>query len=307
MWQQLHLYTNQQATEQLCELLTDYGALSVTIQDAADEPIFEPEVDTTPLWSNTHIVALFPKKFDVNQVLSKIKEKHPQEFTHRLESLADQDWARTCLKDFKPMQFGNRLWVCPSWQKPPHADAVNIILDPGLAFGTGTHATTALCLSWLDSLDLKNKTVIDYGCGSGILAIAAARLGAKHVVAIDTDPQALIATKVNSEINQINSHQLTIYKPEELQRRPQHDILIANILARPLIELAATFTKLIKPNGLIGLSGILDEQVAEIWQVYQPHFVVESTTHKEGWALITGRRKTKGLTENTVSKIKSNE
>ena len=178
---------------------------------------------------------------------------------HRFEILEDKDWVREWMDQFHPVQFGARLWICPSWLTPPEPTAINVMLDPGLAFGTGTHATTALCLEWLDSAPLSGKLVIDYGCGSGILGIAALKLGGNKTYAIDIDPQALLATRQNAEQNQITDQQLEVYYPQSCPL-DMADILIANILAGPLASLAQTLNSLIRPGGLLALSGVLEHK-----------------------------------------------
>jgi ribosomal protein L11 methyltransferase len=302
-WLQLHIKTDPENAETLNALLNLLGAVAVTLQDAADEPILEPALNTTPLWSHTEIIALFPEKIDINKVveflkkqitppspgfatLSRQRERGQQDnFDYQIDLLEDKNWERAWLEHFKPMCFGKRLWICPSTQTPPNPNAVNIILDPGLAFGTGTHPTTALCLEWLDANDVKNKTVIDYGCGSGILAIAALKLGAQEAWAIDYDPQALEATLENAKRNNINLDKLHILLPEQTPNITA-DILLANILANPLIELAPHFTTLLKPNGQIVLSGILENQTEMVTRAYQDNFQNLSISTRDEWVRI---------------------
>ena len=189
--------------EAVSELLTELGALAVTLHDAADQPLYEPPLGTTPLWAQTEIVVLFEADTNIESVIAALRAvpgvHAPLQYT--ISDVEDKDWQRECLDQFKPLKFGERLWVCPSWHEAPEPDAVNIILDPGLAFGTGTHPTTALCLEWLDGCAVQCRDVLDYGCGSGILALAAAKLGAAKVWAVDHDPQALTATRANAEQN----------------------------------------------------------------------------------------------------------
>lgn len=278
-WIQVILTTDEQQAEAISEKLENMGAVSVSFQDAADQPLYEPALNTTPLWGNTQIIALFEENTDVKQL-----ENQLQDYNYEIQILEDQEWTRVWMDDFHPMQFGKRIWICPSWSTHSDSSAINILLDPGLAFGTGTHATTALCLEYLDKQqDLSNKTVIDYGSGSGILAITAAKLGAKHVWAIDNDPQALIATEDNATKNQVNQI-ISCQLPE--QPLPQVDIILANILAKPLIELASTLTKYLKPNSTLILSGILKEQHKEIIAAYEPYMNVMQTLERENWILI---------------------
>ena len=202
-WIQIRLNSTDRKAEQISDYLEEIGAVSVTFMDSQDTPIFEPLPGETRLWGNTDVVALFDAETDMAQILRLLRqEKHLDENTaYKIEQIEDKDWEREWMDNFHPMRFGKRLWICPSWREVPEPDAVNVMLDPGLAFGTGTHPTTALCLEWLDSLDLRGKTVIDFGCGSGILAIAALKLGAQSAVGIDIDPQAILASRNNAEQN----------------------------------------------------------------------------------------------------------
>ena len=215
------------------------------------------------------LTALFESTTSAEEISKKIHFFYPnQELAIRFEQVQDQDWERAWLDDFKPIQFGKKLWICPTWCESPAPDAINIQLDPGLAFGTGTHPTTALCLKWLDSASIQDKIVIDYGCGSGILAIAALKLGAKFAIAIDNDPQALTATKNNAQQNNIPGTSLICGAPEELdailqaQSVEQADLIMANILAEPLIHLADILSSLLHQESDLVLSGILNEQGA---------------------------------------------
>jgi ribosomal protein L11 methyltransferase len=208
---------------------------------------------------------------------------------HRVEPLEDRDWAREWLKDFKPMRFGRRLWICPTAYIPPDPSAINLILDPGLAFGTGTHATTALCLEWLDGADIKDQLVVDYGCGSGILAIGAARLGARDIWCVDNDPQALIATRDNGSRNGVTDT-LHICLPPQFPKM-QADLLLANILAGPLVSLAPLFAAHLRPGGRLVLSGILKSQEADIHGAYEADFAELETAVKDDWIRITGIRR----------------
>jgi ribosomal protein L11 methyltransferase len=206
--------------------------------------------------------------------------------SYRIEAIEDKDWVREWMDNFHPMCFGEKLWICPSWHQPPKPDAINILLDPGLAFGTGTHPTTALCLNWLDQADLEDKTVIDYGCGSGILAIAAALLGAKKVIGVDTDPQALEATQANAERNNV---QIATYLPQDCPNE-RADVVLANILAGPLQALAPTLASLSRPNADIILSGILEGQADTVSMSYQSLFTMQAPTQKEEWVRLVGQR-----------------
>lgn len=289
-WQQLTFSTTAQAAEQLNELLLETEALAVTLQDAADEPIFEPALGTTPLWGQTELVALFSVEEDLQQIIRQLQAVFGQLPPYQISRVAEQNWERAWMDEFKPMQFGQHLWICPSWCEPVDPSAVNLLLDPGLAFGTGTHPTTRLCLEWLDANPPMDSQVIDYGCGSGVLALAALKLGAKITYAIDNDPQALLATEDNTKRNQINPLQLKTLSPEQTIAAAA-DLLLANILAQPLIELAEKFASLIKPQGTIVLSGILQEQADKVSQAYQPWFTLQKATQLDEWVRLVGIRK----------------
>lgn len=287
-WLQLKLTTSQEQAPLIELLFENMGALSITLGDAGDQPILEPGLDEQPLWHETTITALFDGKADSDALCSQINQSLNQDVSRQLEQhwLDDQTWERVWLEYFHPMQFGTRLWVCPDGERPSVEDAVVLELDPGLAFGTGTHPTTALCLSWLDAHDISGKTVIDYGCGSGILAIAALLLGAQSVLAIDHDPQALQATTDNAKKNGV-ADRLTITLPEDAPNHPA-DIMLANILAGPLVELAPKLTSLVNPGGEIILSGILQEQAEMVSNAYQAHFTKLSKQTQEDWVLLHG-------------------
>lgn len=288
-WIQLKIETTDKFAEQFSLFLQNQGALSVTFQDQFDTPVFEPELGTTELWRNTEVIGLFNNETDVNAIEKKISHSFlaPQIHAIKIELLEDKIWERAWMDEFHPMKFGERLWICPSWCEVPDPNAVNVMLDPGLAFGTGTHPTTALCLAWLDSLDLKNKRVIDFGCGSGILAIAALKLGAKEVIGIDIDPQALEASLENAKRNQVDAS-ITLYLAGEQPNNLKADVVIANILAGPLKELAKPITELVKTHGELGLSGILTEQAQDVCQAYKNEFMLDRITTKEEWCRITG-------------------
>ena len=272
----------------LSDVLEDMGALSVTLTDRYDSPILEPELGTTPLWADVVIQALYDDEREAQLVLSHIALTYPR-LEATLDPVASQDWERVCLADFKPQQFGQRLWVCPSWlTPPPELNAIHVTLDPGLAFGTGTHPTTALCLTWLEQSSLAGKRVIDYGCGSGILAIAALKLGASHVTAVDLDVQALIATRSNAVVNQIAACYLTVSFPD-VSLEPA-DILIANILLTPLMQLQQRFRHLLHTGGLLVVSGILNEQVVSLVKSYQNDFSHVVSVSQEGWSLVVFKR-----------------
>ncbi|OKP00101.1 50S ribosomal protein L11 methyltransferase [Xenorhabdus eapokensis] len=291
-WIQLRLNTTGQQAEALGDELMESGAVSVTFQDSHDTPIFEPLPGETRLWGDTDVIGLYDAEMDMKAVVSQL-EQLPQlgkGFIHKIEQLEDKDWEREWMDNFHPMRFGKRLWICPSWREVPEPDAVNVMLDPGLAFGTGTHPTTSLCLQWLDGLDLTGKTVIDFGCGSGILAIAALKLGAKHAIGIDIDPQAIQASRDNAERNGV-SDQLTLYLSKDQPKDLECDIVIANILAGPLRELAPVIGSLPKSGGLLGLSGVLASQAEGVAQAYDNEFIIDPIVEQEEWCRITGIKK----------------
>lgn len=287
-WLQLIIQTNGSDAAQFDDLLVELGAVAVTLQDNADQPLFEPPPGTTPIWEDTRVIGLFEDSIDIDLVIIALKSAvsvtpFPQIKT---EALEDKDWVREWMDSFKPMCFGSRLWVVPSWLEAPHPDAVNMLLDPGLAFGTGTHQTTALCLRWLDTQDIQDKIVIDYGCGSGILAIAAALLGASAVYCVDNDPQALQATQLNAERNHV-SEKIHVFSPQNMPEI-QADILLANILAGPLMELAPRLTSLVAPKGLLALSGILAKQSDDVASHYNTQFKLSPPVQDEDWVRISG-------------------
>lgn len=286
-WIQLRINTTNELAEQISEQLEESGAVSVTFQDTYDNPVFEPLPGETKLWGNTDVIGLYDAQIEINELKSIL---NLDQYSYKIEQLEDKDWEREWMDNFHPMQFGKRLWICPSWRDVPDPNAVNVMLDPGLAFGTGTHPTTALCLTWLDGLDLNNKIVIDYGCGSGILAIAALKLGAKQVIGIDIDPQAIEASRDNAERNNV-SNNLQLYLANDIPNNLQADVIVANILAGPLKELEPNINKLVKPSGLLGLSGILASQAQSVCLAYQAHFELDPVIEQDEWCRITGKKK----------------
>jgi len=290
-WIQIKLNATNDNAEQIGDMLMEEtGALSVTFLDAHDTPVFEPLPGETRLWGDTDILALYDAEADTNFIIeqTKLSGLLPEGFAYKVEQLEDKDWEREWMDNFHPMQFGKRLWICPSWRDVPDPDAVNVMLDPGLAFGTGTHPTTALCLRWLDALDLEGKTVVDFGCGSGILALAALKLGANEVIGIDIDPQALQASMENARRNGVEDR-LSVYLPED-QPTLEADVVVANILSGPLIELQSVITGYCKNGGKLVLSGILEEQIEKIEAAYQSHFTLEQSAVEGDWARVSGTR-----------------
>ena len=291
-WLQLHLATTEAHADAFQSALEDMGACAVTLTDGADQPVFEPPPGARPLWQNTVVSALFDADRDPALILAALQQQGLEAQVHHHETLDDQVWERAWMDDFAPMRFGERLWIVPSWSASPDPQAVNLKLDPGLAFGTGTHETTALCLEWLDRADLTGKAVLDFGCGSGVLAIAALLLGAGNATGTDIDPQALTASEDNARNNGV-ADALRLYLPENLPADYRCDVLVANILAGPLVELAGQLAGYCRPGGTLALSGILAEQAESVRAAYTPWFDLNPTTQQGDWVRIDGvRRKT---------------
>lgn len=288
-WHQISVITDETTAPQLADYFSELGAVSVTYTDAEDQPVYEPAIDQTKIWSNTQVTALFEMNADPDVVETLVFNQFigsPLD-TWVYELLQDQVWERAWMEYFKPMKFADKLWVCPTGQEQFDADTVCMTLDPGLAFGTGTHPTTALCLEWLASHDLRDKVVIDFGCGSGILAIAALLLGARHAHAIDIDPQALTATQYNAEKNQVKDR-ISYYLPEQFVPF-KADVVVANILAKPLIELSSVISDLVANQADLILSGILNEQADSVANAYrQLGFVMADSVQQDDWCRLDG-------------------
>ncbi len=300
-WLQLKAQITPEQAETLEELLLAEGATAITLQDAHDDPVFEPERGTTPLWEETVLTGLYDDLEGIETMLERLAaawaESMPGEPTPQIdyELIADRDWEREWMEDFQPLRMGQRLWIVPSWHEPPDLDAVNLHLDPGLAFGTGTHPTTALCLEWLDGLavdgNLEGREILDIGCGSGILAIAALKLGTTGAVGTDIDPQALQASRDNALRNAITEDALRLCYPEELDDGVPFPIVVANILAGPLVELAPMIAGHVAPGGRLALSGILASQADDVLEAYRDQgLVMEAPAIREGWVRLSGRR-----------------
>ena len=284
-WQQLHLQCEKANVDLAEALLLEAGALSIALDDAGDQPLFEPLPGESPLWDEVILTGLFDATTEIGsrQAIEQLShEIAAQVHATRiwLSAVEDKDWEREWMTHYHPIACANNLWVVPNWLTPPDPEATNIIMDPGLAFGTGYHATTRLCLDWLTEQDLTDKVVIDYGCGSGILGIAALLLGARHVYAVDIDPQAVLATNQNAERNHVEG-QLQAFLPDDFnQYCAQHavvpvDVIVANILAKPLIGLAPYFATLIAPKGRIVLAGLIESQTEQVTDAYQPYFALD--------------------------------
>lgn len=291
-WWQLSVQSSAAELEQTEDSLLELGAVAITLSDARDEPLYEPLPGDTPVWQHSIVTGLFAQHHSLEVLYDGLIQRLPEHQIHTAKktTIDDQDWTRVHLQYFKPIQCAEKLWVVPSWHEAPDPSAVNIQLDPGLAFGTGGHATTALCLSWLGEHDIEKQSVIDYGCGSGILAIAAYKLGASEVHSVDIDPQAITATQENAKRNEIDPALLNITLPESFESKPV-DLLIANILSGPLVGFAPTFAELVKPGGQILLSGILQTQAGDIQQAYLPYFELDPICVKEDWIRVSGTRR----------------
>lgn len=289
-WQQFVMHLESLPPDAVEEIFRQHGAQAVTYSDAGDDPVLEPAPGATPLWSRTRITGLF----DLAVNLDALREDllHSLELRelpqHRTEVLADCAWEREWLRDFKPMRFGRRLWVCPSGNHVDAPDAVTVHLDPGLAFGTGTHPTTALCLEWLDGIELGGHRVLDIGSGSGILAVAALLLGARSAAAVDIDPQAITATRQNAARNGVDARLATY--PDLEAVGGTFDVVVANILAGPLVQHAGTISARLARGSRIALSGIIDEQIGEVSEAWRERVALDPPVARGRWIRLTGTR-----------------
>ena len=291
IWKQISFEVKKSETDLVSEVLMGLGSVSITYSDALDDAIYEPPVGQTPLWDNVKVNALFSSEVNQKSIETSISDICNIVVIDTV-TLKDRVWEEECQKDFPSMRFGKRLWVCPSWDTESilSNDSIVIHMDPGLAFGTGTHQTTSLCLEYLDSNPPKNLRVIDFGCGTGILAIAAAKFGAKSVIAIDNDPQAVLSSKENIAKNKCENTITTIHSINQGSDR-KCDLLIANILANPLVELEPLFSDLVHTNGMLLLSGILKEQVDRVVKCYSINFSNIEVANKGEWFRISGKRR----------------
>ena len=302
-WQQLHLQCKKTNVDLAEALLLESGALSIMLDDAGDQPLFEPLPGESPLWDEVVLTGIFDAATEQGnrqalELLSHDIAAQVDASRTWLSAVEDKDWEREWMTHYQPIECANNLWIVPEWLTPPNPEATNIIMDPGLAFGTGYHATTRLCLDWLTHEDLQDKVVIDYGCGSGILGIAALLLGARQVYAVDIDPQAVLATKQNAERNQVNER-LLAFLPEEFSDYCAEndvipvDIIAANILAKPLIGLAPYFATLIAVQGRLVLAGLIESQTEQVIDAYQPYFALDpkhafTTQEDHHWQRLSG-------------------
>jgi ribosomal protein L11 methyltransferase len=288
---QVNIVVPSSHAELLSDELMEVGALSTAIEDAyagtdKEQPIFdEPNEPSAEIWEQSLIIAMFDADTDVDAAVALLPENmRPVKEAYTVTSVADQDWVKLTQSQFDPIHVSERLWITPTWHEAPTDGSINIELDPGLAFGTGSHPTTFLCLRWLDANMPQGAAVLDYGCGSGILAITAAKLGAGKVVGVDIDKQAIRASHDNAAQNQVN---IEVYLPDE-QPEGQFDVVVANILANPLRMLGQMLAGRVKTDGQIVLSGILAEQVEEISALYQQWFDMKPATIQDGWACLFG-------------------
>ncbi len=289
-WLQLRLDTHAEQAPRIEEALLALGAAAVTLQDNADQPLFAGAEPTEQLWQQTRVSGLFPADTDIADLTAALADSLVADgdacSSLRAEILEDKDWEREWMQHYQPLQFADQLWLCPSWMTPPDPQATNILLDPGLAFGTGTHPTTAMCLAELAGIPLSGLRVVDFGCGSGVLGIGALLLGASHVLATDTDPQALTATWANAERNGIEAGRLRVCHPDDLDGDERAELVVANILAEPLCTLAPTLCGMLAPGGHLLLSGILESQVDRLREAYP--ITLEIAAQRDGWVALKG-------------------
>jgi ribosomal protein L11 methyltransferase len=294
-WLTLSVRAEASHAEALSEALLAHGALSVDLLDADagtpdEQAIFgEPGEPAAGVWQHNLINALFEQDADVESILQSSYADLGIIPTagHRIDELEENDWVRLTQSQFDPIRISDRLWIVPTWHKPSNPAAINIALDPGLAFGTGSHPTTRLCLNWLDANLAGGETVLDYGCGSGILAIAAMKLGASSAIGVDIDTQAVQASRDNAMANQV---QVTFFLPDAIQLA-QYDVVVANILTNPLCALAPLLAKATRKGGHIVLSGILAGQEAEVSRIYAPWFELTPAAVEDGWCCLSGVKK----------------
>lgn len=291
-WIEIKLRCSSKTADTIADMLEQLGSLAVTYQDAEDSPILEPRPGERRLWPNTEVTGLFAVGTDPKPIVQTLQQILGDNFPMAVVNLEDKDWIRAWMDQFKPMRFGRRLWICPSWHRVPDPEAVTVMLDPGLAFGTGTHPTTALCLEWLDGLDLQGKTVLDYGCGSGILAAAALKLGAGAAFGVDIDPQAIIASEENAKRNEV-LERLTLSTGSDGKSFAPCQVAVANILAGPLAELEPQIAAMTAAGAPLALSGILDEQADEVIAAYSRDFDFVDKKVKDGWVRLTFVKKQK--------------
>ncbi|MEE9559835.1 MAG: 50S ribosomal protein L11 methyltransferase [Acidiferrobacterales bacterium] len=293
-WLKLELETDCNDVANVVQALEECGALAVTISDARDQALFEDDVDATALWAHNRVSGLFPAGADIAALVQQLEQSTQTALAYRVEPLAERDWQSACTDSHGPLHFGANLWVCPTWSKPPAADTVNVFIDPGLAFGSGAHPSTQLCLTWLAEHGCERRQVIDYGCGSGILAIAALKLGAARAWGVDHDLRALQVSEANAAYNGV-AERYRALTPASLPHALVADIVFANILAKPLIELAPALINRMKPGAALILSGLLEEQAGQVLAHYAKEctltlHVRDDPAQGRRWAMLAGRR-----------------
>ena len=292
-FKQLIINIDSERAEQLSEIFFDLGALSVSIEDQhegteLEQPIFnEPGYEVEKLWENSRVIVLLDQECIIDEIVANAIVELGTKFDFLEEQVDDQDWVRLTQSQFDPIKVSQNLYIVPSWHTIPDTNATGIILDPGLAFGTGSHPTTFMCLRWLANNVVPNQEILDYGCGSGILAITAKKLGAKLVHGVDIDPQAIESSLSNANINQV----IVDFSLPNGFRSSQYDVVVANILSNPLRMLASALASYVKPNGQIILSGILDSQIEEMSDIYNQWFIMDVAEILDGWACLHGVRK----------------
>ncbi len=289
-WRQFVISLESMEPARVEEVLLRHGAQSVTLSDAGNDPVLEPLPGATPLWSDTRVTALFAADSDFERLRTDLEETLAIDALpeNRVEVLTDRVWEREWLKDFRPIRFGERLWVAPEGFTVDADEAVVVRLDPGLAFGTGTHETTALCLEWLDQIDIADKTLLDFGCGSGILAIAGLKLGAKSAAAFDIDLQAITATRQNARSNEVDDRLVTTAQIDQLGE--QYEFVVANILAGTLVDHAEFVCDHLRSGGGLALSGILADQVTDVTAAYRHCIEFTAPDYRDNWARLSGTR-----------------
>lgn len=275
--------------DELNRALEEQGALSVTWENAGNDDYFEAAWPREPDWREVRVTGLFDASYEPAFVTHRVNEELGMRLVPQVKTLENQDWERAWLTQLEPRQYRGDLWVCPSWVEPPDPRATNIVIDPGLAFGTGDHATTALCLDWIGQADWSGETVIDYGCGSGILAIACLLKGASRAVGVDVDPRALSASVLNAERNGVAARYEAL-TPGELPPDLAADVVMANILSNVLVELSDVLTRATRPAGRLLLTGILEAHADRVRAAFQSAFDLETRLH-EGWCLLLGRKR----------------
>jgi ribosomal protein L11 methyltransferase len=290
-WQQLVIESSRDQAILLSDLMSELGARSVSLQDSHDEPVFDRLDGEQPLWSQTTVSGLWPEESDLKTVIKRLGDAlAPSPLPPwRTETLVDQQWERVWLDRYEPININNRLWICPVGKEPAGKPLPTVFLDPGLAFGTGTHATTRLCLEWLTEQVLENHSIIDYGCGSGILAIAALKLGASAAVGIDIDARAVNVSRENAKTNTVDDR-YSAFLPQEIANDLQAKIVVANILAESLMTLAPVLEECVAPGGMLALSGLLASQVDQVRSCYQHAFDLDLGV-TQGWALLAGPKR----------------